>query len=120
MSNKRSSRRHCIHTLPTALTPIAPTVDDRLTGLCHTGVDTTVFELVRRISSQGSGHKESATEQSLASAIYGEEHCSYLLRLCRAGGEGSWRASLQSIPSSERHMFADLDSLLAFLFALSQ
>jgi hypothetical protein len=88
------------------MTPIAPTVDDRLTALCHTGVDTTVLELVRHMSSQGSSHKENAAEQSLASATYRQEHCSYPLRLWRASADSSWRASLQSIPSGERHMFA--------------
>jgi hypothetical protein len=101
------------------MTPFVATVDDRLTALCHTGVDTTVVEMVRRMRSQGLGRKERAAEQSLESATYGQEHCSYLLRLWRAGGEGSWRASLQSIPSGERHMFVNLDSPLAFLFALS-
>ncbi|MFL5805443.1 MAG: hypothetical protein ACJ8CR_27370 [Roseiflexaceae bacterium] len=44
-----------------------------------------------------------------------EMHCSYLLRLWRAGADGGWRASLHSIQTGERHMFADLESLLAFL-----
>jgi hypothetical protein len=42
------------------------------------------------------------------------------LRLWRAGSDGGWRASLQSIPADERHMFADLDSLIAFLLTLTQ
>lgn len=41
-------------------------------------------------------------------------HHSYLLRLWQSEN-GGWRASLQSIQTSERHMFADLESLLAFL-----
>lgn len=44
-----------------------------------------------------------------------EERYSYLLRLWRSGGDGGWRASLQSVQSGERHMFADVESLLAFL-----
>ena len=44
-----------------------------------------------------------------------EAHCSYLLRLWSAGADGGWRASLQSIQTGQRHMFADLESLLAFL-----
>lgn len=39
----------------------------------------------------------------------------YLLRLWRSGADGSWRASLQVVQTGERHMFADLGSLLAFL-----
>jgi hypothetical protein len=42
-------------------------------------------------------------------------HCSYLLRLWRSGEDGGWRASLQSIQTGERHMFADMESLFAFL-----
>jgi hypothetical protein len=101
------------------MTLIVATVDDRLTALCHTGVDTTVVEMVRRMRAQGLGHKESAPEQARASATYRQEHCSYLLRLWRAGGEGSWRAALQSIPSGEQYIFVNLDSPLTFLFALS-
>ena len=44
-----------------------------------------------------------------------EQHCSYLLRLWRTSADGGWRASLHTIPADERHMFADLESLLAFL-----
>ena len=44
-----------------------------------------------------------------------EDHHSYLLRLWRSGADGGWRASLQSVQTGERHMFADLESLLAFL-----
>ena len=44
---------------------------------------------------------------------------SYLLRLWHSGEAVSvaqqWRASLQSIKTGERHMFADLETLLAFL-----
>jgi hypothetical protein len=44
-------------------------------------------------------------------------HQSYVLRLweVRTGGERSWRASLQSPGSSERHAFADPQSLFRFL-----
>ncbi|MCE7985167.1 MAG: hypothetical protein DYG89_28675 [Caldilinea sp. CFX5] len=44
-----------------------------------------------------------------------EERHSYLLRLWRSGADGAWRASLQSVQTGERHMFADLASLLTFL-----
>jgi hypothetical protein len=44
-----------------------------------------------------------------------EERHSYLLRLWRSGAEGGWHASLQSVQTGERHMFADMESLLAFL-----
>ncbi|MEZ4869264.1 MAG: hypothetical protein R3C14_48525 [Caldilineaceae bacterium] len=44
-----------------------------------------------------------------------EERYSYLLRLWRSGTDRAWRASLQSVQTGERHMFADLESLLAFL-----
>lgn len=40
---------------------------------------------------------------------------SYLLRLWRSGADGRWRASLQAVQTGERHMFADLESLLGFL-----
>lgn len=44
-----------------------------------------------------------------------EERYSYLLRLWRSGADGAWRASLQSVQDGERHMFADVESLLTFL-----
>ena len=47
-------------------------------------------------------------------------HRSYLLRLWRSNANGHWRASLQSVQSGERHMFADIDSLLAFLVEQSK
>jgi hypothetical protein len=72
------------------------------------------------MTSQEQEQDPHAVDETPAHATNREEHWSYLLRLWRAGGDGGWRASLQSIPSGERHMFADLDSLLAFLFALSQ
>jgi hypothetical protein len=40
---------------------------------------------------------------------------SYLLRLWRGSGDSGVRASLQSVRTGERRMFADLESLLAFL-----
>lgn len=39
----------------------------------------------------------------------------YLLRLWRSSGDGDWRASLQSVRTGERHIFADMESLLSFL-----
>lgn len=49
-----------------------------------------------------------------------DEHHSYLLRLWRSSGDGQWRASLQSVQTGERHMFADLESLLSFLVEASK
>jgi len=45
---------------------------------------------------------------------------SYLLRLWRSGPDGQWRASLHAVQTGERHMFADLESLLAFLVEQSR
>ena len=43
---------------------------------------------------------------------------SYLLRLWRSSQRNAvWRASLESAQSGERHAFADLESLFAFLEA---
>jgi hypothetical protein len=66
------------------------------------------------------GPDKGAAEPRLARPTAHEEHWSYLLRIWRAGSEGGWRASLQSIPEGERHMFADLESLLAFLFSVTR
>jgi hypothetical protein len=41
--------------------------------------------------------------------------CSYLLRIWCGAENGIWRASLQSVHTGERHMFADRESLLTFL-----
>lgn len=38
----------------------------------------------------------------------------YLLRLWRTGA-GEWRGSLQSAQNGERHLFAELEDLFAFL-----
>jgi hypothetical protein len=48
-----------------------------------------------------------------------QEYQSYLLRLWRISRHGrpSWRASLESAQTGERHGFADLASLVAFLEA---
>jgi len=63
----------------------------------------------------------SAQEEAVAELVLApKDHWSYLLRIWRAGKDGGWRASLQSIPGGERHMFANLESLLAFLFDRSQ
>lgn len=48
-----------------------------------------------------------------------EDRHSYLLRLWRSGVDGTWRASLQSVQTGERHMFADMASLLTFLVGQS-
>lgn len=46
-----------------------------------------------------------------------ETYCSYLLRLWREdhNDEQIWRASLESAQTGERHNFATLDELIAFL-----
>jgi hypothetical protein len=72
------------------------------------------------MSDHNPNHEENPTDPALARLVLQQEHWSYLLRIWRASGNSGWRASLQSIPDSERHMFADLDSLLAFLLGLSQ
>ena len=40
---------------------------------------------------------------------------SYLLRLWRENPDSPWRASLESVTTGERQVFARLDALLAFL-----
>jgi hypothetical protein len=103
-----------------ALTIAPGRVDGRLTALWHAGVDNIVSEQVRRMNSQDPGQEGRSADRAPAHATQREEHWSYLLRIWRAGGDGGWRASLQSIPAGERHMFADLESLLAFLLTVSQ
>jgi len=64
---------------------------------------------------------DSAPTPILQSSDYrGDAHRSYLLRLWRSGGDGGWRASLQSVQTGDRHMFADLESLLVFLVEQAQ
>ncbi|MFN8443795.1 MAG: hypothetical protein U0175_23655 [Caldilineaceae bacterium] len=43
------------------------------------------------------------------------DYRAYLLRLWRSGADNNWRASLQSVRTGERHVFADMESLLDFL-----
>ena len=43
------------------------------------------------------------------------EYQSYLLRLWRSSEGNAWRVMLQHIGSHQRHGFADLESLYAFL-----
>jgi hypothetical protein len=43
------------------------------------------------------------------------EYQSYLLRLWRAGEEKAWRLMLEHVGTHERHGFADLEGLCAFL-----
>lgn len=71
------------------------------------------------MESQDPEHDHQA-DDAPARPAHREEHRSYLLRIWRAGEDGGWRASLQSIPGGERHMFADLESLLRFLLALAR
>lgn len=61
----------------------------------------------------------STAEGELSPRNEQEERHSYLLRLWRDGSKEAWRASLQSVQTGERHMFADLDSLVAFLLEQS-
>ena len=51
-----------------------------------------------------------------------DNYTSYLLRLWRVsnGGQPVWRASLENTRTGERHGFADLASLLAFLSQVTQ
>jgi hypothetical protein len=44
-----------------------------------------------------------------------QHYQSYLLRLWRTGDDGPWRATLEDTLSSERHSFADVESLYAYL-----
>ncbi|MEZ4616111.1 MAG: hypothetical protein R2867_11505 [Caldilineaceae bacterium] len=57
-------------------------------------------------------HQPIGTEQQL--------HHSYLLRLWCSSVDGAWRASLQAVQSGERHVFADIARLLAFLAEITQ
>jgi hypothetical protein len=61
-----------------------------------------------------------ASSPPLSATSHQVIHQSYLLRLWRSGADGQWRASLQSVQTGERHMFADLESLLAFLVEQAQ
>ncbi len=68
------------------------------------------------MSSKPETPESNPTEISLRHTTRSDtEHRSYLLRLWRSGGDGDWRASLQAVHNGERHMFADVESLLAFL-----
>ncbi len=48
------------------------------------------------------------------------DYQSYLLRLWKDGERTGWRASLQSTATGERHIFADIASLLTFLQAYAE
>ncbi len=48
------------------------------------------------------------------------DYRAYLLRLWRSGADAHWRASLQSVRTGERHVFADIESLLDFLVEQSR
>lgn len=43
------------------------------------------------------------------------DYQSYLLRLWRSGKEEPWRAMLEAVDNNERHSFANLEDLVAFL-----
>ena len=47
--------------------------------------------------------------------IYQSEYSAYLLRLWRSSSDSTWRGSLQSVRTGERHLFADLETMFAFL-----
>ena len=67
-------------------------------------------------------HKDdftNADERQAASVAQAADYRSYLLRLWRSRSDTGWRGSLQSAQSGERHMFADMESLVAFLRGLS-
>jgi hypothetical protein len=51
--------------------------------------------------------------------IQPERYLAYMLRLWQVDGEGqlTWRASLESPHTGERHGFASLEALFAFLVA---
>ena len=59
--------------------------------------------------------EELTTDQPLAPAARQATAYSYLLRLWWCGAETGWCASLQSVRGGERHMFPDLETLIAFL-----
>jgi hypothetical protein len=91
-----------------------------LTALCDAASNRTASEQVKRMPFEEQGQDQDPASESPAHMTQREAHWSYLLRLWRSGETGGWRASLQSIPSGERHMFADMESLLAFLVSLSR
>lgn len=47
------------------------------------------------------------------------QYQSYLLRLWRTQ-EGEWHGSLQAAQNGERHLFADVESLVTFLYTQLQ
>lgn len=58
---------------------------------------------------------EKPESQPSSSSQWLTQQRSYLLRLWCNGVDGEWHALLQSVQSGERHMFVDLEALLAFL-----
>jgi hypothetical protein len=91
-------------------------LDGRLTLVCHAGAER--YRGVRSTKFRRYSEDGSAVDKIQLNILYPQEPCSYLLRLWH-GGDGGLRASLQSVQTGERHMFANLESLLAFLAALS-
>lgn len=67
------------------------------------------------MNEQPSAHDATSTAQPFMPQAAQSATHAYLLRLWRSGANGSWRASLQSVRSGERHMFPDLETLFAFL-----
>lgn len=59
--------------------------------------------------------EESAQSGRTTEMVPQGQYEAYLLRLWWNDGQATWRASLQAVRTGERHMFADLDSLLTFL-----
>jgi hypothetical protein len=91
-------------------------IDDRLL-FCRAEKQTRVIKpVIPGMSEQ----QESDPDQSGGShPVRSSQHeltQSYLLRLWLSSEDGHWRASLQSVRTGERHMFADLDSLFVFLY----
>ena len=43
------------------------------------------------------------------------QYQSYLMRLWRAGRDKAWRVMIESVETHERHGFADVEGLCAFL-----
>lgn len=58
------------------------------------------------------------TREPLEFSAHPNAYRSYLLRVWRDGAEGPWRASLEHVVTHERHLFASLERLCLYLFAL--
>jgi hypothetical protein len=83
--------------------------------ICHAGPSVIAAEQVKRMSDRQPEPEQGSADTAPPHTTERDGHWSYLLRLWRAGADSGWRASLQSIPGGERRLFADPNSLLAFL-----